>query len=381
VHSDGPPEVRRPQLGWLTLEEPDAAGGGGARRQHHLIQALRRTFDVHVVLASEPELGLTLRQRVRTRIRGRSAAPLFRSSAFSRRARAELTRQDIDVVVVAHIETAAVLADLLIVDDVRTVLDLHNVYSPFSTALGEHTAARSWRRLEAVACRAATALTVLSDEDRAVVLPHNEHLTVVPNGVDMEEWLHAGSGDASSGLAYFGSWGHRPNQLGLDWFLEGVWPRLRAELPETVLHLYGPGSPQVGDAEGVRVHGRADRLDVALASHRAVIVPIAEGVGTRVKFIEALATGIPVVSTTLGAQGYDTPGDLFLRADTPADFATACVRALRREPDVLEMGRRAREHVGSESTWDHVARPLAALLSSLARPGSPPTAETGDRTP
>lgn len=353
----------KPRVGWVTLEAPSIGGGGGARRQHFLLERLHELFDVRVYTPNDgSHLRPTPAQRALSRLRGRTASPLARSTAFGRATLASLRAEGIDRLVIAHLETAAAVRDVLTAPDLRVVLDLHNVYSPFYERLGERRASRSWARLEAKLCTEASSLSVLSEEDAHVVRRYNEHMTMVPNGVSAAEWPARSAHTDGSGLAYFGSWHHRPNQIGLDWFLREVWPNVLRVRPQTVLHLYGPGDPVYAGAQRVAFHGRVDDLGQALASHSGIIVPIVEGVGTRVKFIEALASETPVASTTLGAQGYDMPEGMYLRADTPELFSAACVELLDRLPENRAMGVRAREFVLDKYEWRILADRLAGPL-------------------
>lgn len=358
---------QREAIAWATLEPPDVSGGGGARRQHFLLRALESHFDVRVLVAdATTELRPTAVQRASARLRPRSAAPPCRGTAFSERVRATCSQDGIDTLVVAHLETAAALGNLLSDKQFRIVLDLHNVYSAYYRERGEVRAGRSWEFLERKACSAATALSVLSKEDGRIVGAHNRQVTVVPNAVSLDEWRLSSTG-RPHGLAYFGSWNHTPNQTGLTWFLREVWPLVQAFEPGGELHLYGPGRPDTHDAKNVHVHGRVEDLNGSLQAHLGIVVPIIKGVGTRVKFIEAIATGRPVVSTSLGAQGYDMPDGTFLRADTAQDFAAGCIRALQGDQELSVMAGHGRAFVADNFTWEGVGTTLARVVGAVVR--------------
>jgi glycosyltransferase involved in cell wall biosynthesis len=106
-----------------------------------------------------------------------------------------------------------------------------------------------------------------------------------------------------------------------------VLPRVRALLPDVRLRLVGRGPERIADlvgAEGVDVVGPVAAVDTELMAASVVVVPMRYGGGTRLKVLEALAHGVPTVSTTLGCEGTDTQDmEHLLIRDDPDDFATA----------------------------------------------------------
>lgn len=342
---------------WVTLEEPRREGGGGQRRQFFQIRELRNHASVDVIVADPAsELGLGVFGRARRRLT-RGSVPSVRSTMFGERVRrhVELTRPD--HVVVAHIETALVVPQ--IVTGTSTIVDLHNVYSRYEAACGHGSTARAWRNRESWVQRYASAISVLSEEERLALPTTLGSTIVVPNGVDVEEWPISTAPD-SFGLALSASWTHRPNREGLRWFLSSVWSRVLGQVPDATLTLYGSGTPEIGDSPRVRHAGFVSDLAAAVTGHVGIIVPIMRGVGSRVKFIEGLATGRPVVSTSVGAEGYQVPRDLFYLADSPEEFAAACVSVLR--GGGRDRAESAREFVIEHYNWSRATKPLRSVL-------------------
>jgi glycosyltransferase involved in cell wall biosynthesis len=104
------------------------------------------------------------------------------------------------------------------------------------------------------------------------------------------------------------------------------------------------------------------------------VVPLRIGGGTRLKIYEAMAAGVPVVSTTIGAEGLDVhPPDDIRIADRPADFAEHCLDLLEDREESRRMAARARRMVEANFSWERVARRFSDLLE--AAPGV--EAETG----
>ncbi len=141
---------------------------------------------------------------------------------------------------------------------------------------------------------------------------------------------------ARSGLLFVGGFRHPPNEDGITWFTREIWPLIRAAEPQTQLHLVG-GHPNAEmralHGEAVRVHGRLgdEELDSAYLGARVVVVPLRYGAGVKGKLIEAFAWGVPVVTTSVGAEGVADVQTAAAIADEPQAFAAAVLKLLRDE--------------------------------------------------
>ena len=135
----------------------------------------------------------------------------------------------------------------------------------------------------------------VSEADAAEVRARGGHAVLAPNGVDDAFFDVTGPGE---GALFFGAMDYGPNRRGLERFLAEGWPVVQRALPGARLQVAGPGSERIEGGLGV-----VDDLPALLATARAVVVPIWEGGGTRLKVLEALAAGRAVVSTPLGAEG------------------------------------------------------------------------------
>lgn len=135
-------------------------------------------------------------------------------------------------------------------------------------------------------------------------------------------------------LLFIGSLFHSPNTDGLLYYLREIHPRVRRALPGVVLHVVGDGAGAdvlaYGDAEGVRVHGYVPDAGPLFRGSRVMVAPLRYGAGAKGKVGEALAHGLPVVTTHIGAEGMGfTEGRELLVADAPDDFADAVARLYR----------------------------------------------------
>jgi len=139
-------------------------------------------------------------------------------------------------------------------------------------------------------------------------------------------------------LICLGSFDWLPSRDGGRWLTQTIWPALRRRSPQAVLHLAGPGSDSLLRAADprVRVHGVVAEPSSLLDPRGIVVIPVRAGSGVRLRILEAWAAGIPVVTTTLGAEGLaggDDEGAAL--ADTPEDFVSA-VERICAEPDYRE---------------------------------------------
>ncbi len=153
-----------------------------------------------------------------------------------------------------------------------------------------------------------------------------------------------------------------PNRTGLTWFFEECWPRIHAEVPDAAFLLAGAICDKGGPWErmpGVRILGR---VGTPSELHRQVTVevnPVFFGTGLKVKSIEALSHGRPLVSASEGVAGLDRHHKAFVVADDPADFADAVVRLLRNPGERTALREGARQLL---EAWN---RRQQAALGSL----------------
>ncbi len=170
--------------------------------------------------------------------------------------------------------------------------------------------------------------------------------------INTEHYPYIESGRQPDTLLFAGSFNHQPNVQGLMWFLDQVFPRVLSLRPQVRLLVAGSGN-----LEPIRprmTHPNIEILGfvpdiVSLYDQCAVLIcPVLSGSGIRVKLLEAFATGIPVVSTGLGAEGFvQTNEPVCAVADTPLDFANATARLLSNPLDAIAMARRARALIES----------------------------------
>ena len=207
----------------------------------------------------------------------------------------------------------------------------------WSAARFSEEEARRWRRLQDRAARAVGSVVVCSqlDADR-LAPPRTTRVSVVPNGYPVVDPLSQHRRAGTPPVVLFqGTLRYPPNADAARFLVDEVGPALRALVPDARLRLVGLTTPALAgldDPPDVTLVGQVPDLGVELAAADLVLVPIRFGSGTRVKIIEAFAHGVPVVSTTLGAEGLGAvDGEHLLLGDDPASLARACARLLTDE--------------------------------------------------
>ena len=169
-------------------------------------------------------------------------------------------------------------------------------------------------------------------------------------------------------MLFLGSFRHLPNQAALAWFTSQVLPRVMERRPEARLIVAGSDLPPHGlpHRAGVEPRGFVEDVREPLGRYAVFVCPVLSGSGVRVKLLEAFASGIPVVSTRLGAEGLSSEdGELCALADDAAGFAERILRLFSDEGAARDMARRARLEV--EANWDSetITRRLAASYREL----------------
>ncbi|MBF0621262.1 MAG: glycosyltransferase [Magnetococcales bacterium] len=211
-------------------------------------------------------------------------------------------------------------------------------------------------------CRFDRVLAV-SERDKEIFQNWHADLDVVsmPTGVDPEQFSYAPP-DKGMTLVFTGSLDAHQNIEGIGWFLDEIWPLICQEIPDVRFKVIGRNPPQSlvsRHSHDDRVHftGWVDDVVVEARSGAVYVVPLRVGGGTRIKIYEAMALGIPVVSTTIGAEGLElNPSEHFLQCDDPVAFSQGVCRLLRDRAQSLVLSQAARTLVEQRFGWGRVAK-------------------------
>ena len=207
-------------------------------------------------------------------------------------------------------------------------------------------------------------------------------ITVVPNGAEVPDDSLPESDQAATVL-YTGTMSHPPNRDGAIWLVEEVWPVLRGLVPNATLRIVGrnPTRDVVSLAsrrDGIEVIGGVPTLAPYYADARVVVAPIMSGGGTRLKVLDALAVGRPVVATTVAVEGLSiSEGEGVLIRDRAAQFAGAISELLDSSTKRASLAERGRAVVSQRFGWPRLAETLEAALESAIDQSLP----TGSRAP
>ena len=195
------------------------------------------------------------------------------------------------------------------------------------------------QRYERWACNTADHVVAVSEEDRRLIqgLGVRSSITVIPNSIDVADYMPNETMPEDIDLVFVGKMDYRPNVDAVLWFAHAIWPLIRQERPDVSWAIVGqkphPRLESVAKQEGVTITGRVEKVQPYLQRSRIFIMPFRVGSGTRLKLIEALASGLAIVSTTVGAEGFSVrSGEELSLADEPAEFAAA-ILALLGDPD------------------------------------------------
>ena len=326
-----------------------------------------------------------LRNRVRGALRLATVRPLTHSLLDAAEARSQiaaLAASRPPDVVVAYCSSMARFAMEPPLDRLPFVLDMVDVDSEKWRALAERSAAplraiyrreaRTLAAFERTASERATTVLVVSDRERDALrsIAPRADIQVVPNGVEVAQFAPPSDAPPREPLVVFcGVMDYAPNVQGVAWFVEHVWPRVRAQWSHARFVVVGANPTPAVRALAARdasidVTGRVDDVRPYLWRAAVSIAPLHLARGLQNKVLEAVAAGLPVVMTSPVREGMpDALDSVCTVADEPEAFATAVIRRLRTEP-----GSDAHPtHTALASLrWSHRLAALPHLLGSRA---------------
>jgi polysaccharide biosynthesis protein PslH len=289
-----------------------------------------------------------------------------------------------DVVHFNHLDTA--IYEPLVPPDALRVLDEHNVVTNqvATTARLEPGAVRRvvlrqecrrLKRIEAKLCNRMDCCLVCSAPDAQSLrtLGVESRVEVVPNGVDLNEFAPGGESPAGEGIVFVGSLDYDPCEKGVWFFCTEILPRIRRFFPDMRFVVVGRNPSlrlrRLAELDDrIVITGRVGDVRSYVHAARVSVVPLLSGSGTRLKILESLAAGTPVVTTGIGVEGIEAvPGEHLLVADRPDDFAEAVRSVMESDSLARRLRDQGRKLVESKYDWLPIRRRLLNVYQDLSR--------------
>ena len=300
----------------------------------------------------------------------------YASASLRRKIDASIAAEHYDAIVCDFLAAAPSLSELA-----NCVLFEHNVETTIFERHVEQSrslAKKAFFRMQAAKmeayerriCRSVRHVIAVSDIDASRIrqMFGVDNVSSVRTGVDIDYFARLGEVAPVCDMAFCGSMDWLPNVDAVIYFVTEILPLIRKQLPGATFTIAGRApDPKVLRAveglEGVSVTGTVGDMRPYLWGAKISVVPLRIGGGTRLKIYECMAAGVPVVSTSIGAEGlrYSDGEDIAL-ADDARGFADACIRLLSDESARSSLSRHARERAVRELSWDAVSREFEAIL-------------------
>jgi glycosyltransferase involved in cell wall biosynthesis len=294
--------------------------------------------------------------------------------AMARKIRDVVADRHIDVAVFDQIYVAPYVDAIPAGHRCRRVLSLHDVASSQYRSMVRIQPSRLGRARQTVRWRLMARMErrYLGRFDHGVVVSAPEArrlrarhptlpISIIENGVDTSLCRPLAEPAHGHGVLFVGDMQYGPNADGVRYFVDAIFPAIRAAVPDVTLSVVGH-QPPIRPSDHVVVTGRIGDPTPYYEAAQVVVVPLRAGGGTRLKILEAMARGRPVVSTSIGCEGLEvTDGEHLLVADTPSGFAGRVTDLLESPELRARIGRNARRLVESRYDWSIINRKLAAL--------------------
>jgi GT2 family glycosyltransferase len=279
----------------------------------------------------------------------------------------QMYRKQIDVLQLEYLPMAQYRGSF---GRIASVLFEHDVYfQSIARSLSHMSAAERWKAQAEYLRALRYELETLPDCDQVqVCTPENRDylLSFLPDlapklrdglraGIDTARYEFRPCDREPLTMLFVGSFRHTPNRIALEWFVTHVLPLILEKQPAARLEMVGSDAPPAhtfgGASHALDMLGYVEDVREPLSRYSVFVCPILSGSGVRVKLLEAFAAGIPVVSTTVGAEGLARKnGEFCSLADTPEAFAESVLALMANPPMASEMAGRARQEV--EANWD-----------------------------
>jgi glycosyltransferase involved in cell wall biosynthesis len=197
---------------------------------------------------------------------------------------------------------------------------------------------------------------------------HKSTIKIIPNCLQVDGYTDQPSTLVPNQIIFSGSFSYHANYEAMLWFVREVYPQVLEHVPDARLIITGDhANLPFPSAPNVTLAGYVDDIKTLVASSWISVAPLLSGGGTRLKILEAMSLGTPIVSTTKGAEGLDaTVGEHLLIADEPQKFANQVVKILNDKKLREKIAASAHRFVKEKYDWGAVMPHFLQLVESTA---------------
>lgn len=224
--------------------------------------------------------------------------------------------------------------------------------------------------------RKARAITAVSLNDKNVIEKVHTRVTLVPNGIDLNQFSYKEGRPKRPGpvILFVGDFKWFPNQQAVRDLLHTVWPFIKQKFPESRLRIIGRGLADdfVRESRGKGAEVVMDVVDIALEYRSAdvLVAPLHIAGGTKFKILEAMASGLPVITTREGAEGLGVKNNVqYLEAANSAHYVDQMRKIWKNEKLRFALKREARKLIEDKYNWDSIAKKLDAVWNQVYEKG------------
>lgn len=175
--------------------------------------------------------------------------------------------------------------------------------------------------------------------------------------------------EEENSIFHIGSMNWFPNEQGIKWFLDSCWKAVKSASPNVKAYFAGRNMPDwllENDMKDVNIVGEVDDSVRFMTSKQIMVVPLLSGSGIRIKIIEAMSIGKPVIATTIAAEGlmYENGKNIII-ADTPEEFALAVKHCLENPEYCNEIGYQASQLIATKYDVNNIAKEITSYYEQI----------------
>lgn len=288
----------------------------------------------------------------------------FQSIAFENKLKELLIRENYDIVQLEGPHMGIYLTLIRKYSSAKVILRAHNVEHLLWKEIARDSRwlkkvylqlmSQRFRKFETALFQNVDGIIPITEYDRGFLSSFSlpEKISVIPFYLAPENYIPKSSCWENS-IFYIGALDWIPNQKGLLWFMEKVWPKIKANSPEITFHVAGRNAPRwlksVFSSENVYFYGETNDASDFMNRFRLMVSPVFSGSGVRVKILEGMALKKPIITTSKGAEGLNvTPGKELIIADEPETFYAGIVELLNNKQKQDSLGEKGRAFISKE---------------------------------